>query len=74
MDQLRPHQDELLYLAELAGIHMDKDLFRNLVQLLNMGVSPDAVFNVLKIIKKKKSEPHRVRRSHSSQKAVSRPK
>ena len=28
MDELRPHQDEFLHLAELAGMHMDKEIFR----------------------------------------------
>lgn len=74
MEQLRPHQDELLYLAELAGIHMDKDIFRSLLQLLNMGVSPDAVFNLLRIIKKKKTETSKLRKSHSSQKTISKHK
>lgn len=27
-NELRPHQDEFLQLAELAGIHMNKQIFR----------------------------------------------
>lgn len=28
MNDLRPYQDELLQLADLAGVHMDKQVFR----------------------------------------------
>ncbi|KAL1502048.1 hypothetical protein ABEB36_007251 [Hypothenemus hampei] len=64
MSELRPHQDELLVLADLAGIHMDQEIFRSLVELLNMGVGPDAIYNLLKILRKRQNKG---RRSHGSQ-------
>ncbi|ENN77596.1 hypothetical protein D910_07575 [Dendroctonus ponderosae] len=32
-NELRPHQDELMELTYLAGIHMNKDVFRRSFQL-----------------------------------------
>ncbi|CAG9768189.1 unnamed protein product [Ceutorhynchus assimilis] len=63
MNELRPGQDDFQQLADLAGIYMDKELSRDLVQLLNMGISPEVVFNLLKVIRKKKTERSKSRRS-----------
>ncbi|KAH1011384.1 hypothetical protein HUJ04_000768 [Dendroctonus ponderosae] len=67
-NELRPHQDELMELTYLAGIHMNKDVFRCLVDLLNMGVSPNAIFKLLKNLKRK-LDPNKSKKSHRSQRS-----
>lgn len=59
MDNLRPHQNELHQLGELAGVYMDSKVFRLLVELLNMGYDPDTIYNLLKIIKRSKTSKSR---------------
>lgn len=58
---LRPHQHELKHLGELTGIFMDNDVFSCIVELLNMGIEADAIYNLLKKLKKSK-----MRKSRSS--------
>lgn len=58
---LRPYQHELKHLGELAGIYMDNDVFSVVLELLNMGIDADTIFNILKTLKKS-----RTRKSRSS--------
>lgn len=46
-EKLRPHQDELIQLSDLAGIHLNHKVFQILVELLNMGVDPFAIHRLL---------------------------
>ncbi|CAH0546102.1 unnamed protein product [Brassicogethes aeneus] len=62
-NKLRPHQDELLHLAELAGVYIDPKVFRILVELLNMGVDPTTITKLLTTIQKN-SDKHK---QHSAQ-------
>ncbi|CAG9857136.1 unnamed protein product [Phyllotreta striolata] len=48
--RLRPHQKELQELGELAGVSMSPKVFKLIMELLNMGHSPDTVYSILKII------------------------
>nr|XP_023021490.1 mitotic-spindle organizing protein 2B-like [Leptinotarsa decemlineata] len=55
LTSLRPHQAELQQLGELAGVFMDGSVFRLLIELLNMGIDPDTIFNLLKDIKRSRN-------------------
>ncbi|KAG5899357.1 hypothetical protein JTB14_036846 [Gonioctena quinquepunctata] len=52
LTSLRPHQKELHQLGELAGVFIDGNVFRLLVELLNMGIDPGTIYNMLKDIKR----------------------
>ncbi|KAJ8943595.1 hypothetical protein NQ318_006597 [Aromia moschata] len=56
---LEPHQDELQQLGELAGIYMDHKVFRIIIELLNMGIDPDTIYNLLKTIKRSRNPKSR---------------
>ncbi|KAJ8963005.1 hypothetical protein NQ314_005623 [Rhamnusium bicolor] len=58
-NNLEPHQDELQHLGELAGIYMDPKVFRILIELLNMGIDPDTIYNLLKTIKRSRNPKSR---------------
>ncbi|KAJ8983476.1 hypothetical protein NQ317_014934 [Molorchus minor] len=58
-NNLEPHQEELQQLGELAGIYMDHKVFRILVELLNMGIDPDTIYNLLKTIKRSRNPKSR---------------
>ncbi|XP_017786309.1 PREDICTED: mitotic-spindle organizing protein 2B-like [Nicrophorus vespilloides] len=49
---LRPYQEELLQLSEMAGIHADPAVLKIIVELLNMHISPHAIFQMLKTMRK----------------------
>lgn len=49
---LRPHQNELKHLGELTGIYMDNEVFCYILELLNMGISADTIYNLLKTLRK----------------------
>nr|CAI5870266.1 unnamed protein product [Callosobruchus analis] len=57
---LRPHQEDLLQLSELAGIHMDKKVFRLIMEMLNMGFNAETIYSLLKYIKKSRTRKPRV--------------
>ncbi|XP_018578704.1 uncharacterized protein LOC108916877 [Anoplophora glabripennis] len=71
-NNLEPHQDEFQQLGELAGIYMDHKVFRILIELLNMGIDPDTIYNLLKTIKRSRNP--KSRSSVTSQKSSSRSK
>lgn len=56
---LRPHQHELKHLGELAGIYMDNEIFCNIVELLNMGIDAETIYNLLKTFRKTKTRKSR---------------
>lgn len=56
---LRPHQHELKHLGELAGIYMDNEVFCYVLELINMGIDADVIYNVLKTLKKSKTRKSR---------------
>lgn len=58
---LRPHQHELKHLSELAGIYLDNEVFGYIVELMNMGIDADVIYNLLKTLRKS-----RTRKSKSS--------
>lgn len=50
-ENLRPHQEELPQLSELAGIHADPNLLKIMIELLNMKVPPHTLYSMLKSIR-----------------------
>ncbi|KAK9744981.1 Mitotic-spindle organizing gamma-tubulin ring associated [Popillia japonica] len=60
---LQPHQEELLQLSELAGIHCNPSIFHIIIELLNMQVETEAIYKMLKSIRKSYKLAKSIRKS-----------
>lgn len=60
---LQPHQEELLQLSELAGIHSNPSVFHIIIELLNMQVEPEAIYKMLKSIRRTYKLSKNIRKS-----------
>lgn len=45
---LRPHQNELHHLAQMAGLNMNPRIFRIIIEMLNIGVDARTIYGLFR--------------------------
>ncbi|KAF5290292.1 hypothetical protein FQR65_LT11626 [Abscondita terminalis] len=52
IESLQPHQNELFQLTELTGLNVPPQIAGILIRMLNLNVSPEIVYQLLKCIRR----------------------